>query len=75
MNTTHDQLDAHLQSLKLAFIREHYPEVLHQAAQKKWTPEDILLHLVEGEAHQRADRALWGVMIFDGKGRDIYHDT
>lgn len=57
MNTTHDQIDAHLQSLKLAFIREHYPEVLHQAAQKKWTPEDILLHLVEGEAHQRADRA------------------
>jgi DNA replication protein DnaC len=57
MNTTHDQLDAHLQSLKLAFIREHYPEVLQQAAQKQWTPEDILLHLVEGEAHQRADHA------------------
>ena len=57
MNSTHEQLEAHLATLKLAFFREHYQEVMQQAAKKQWTPEDILLRLAEGEAQQRADRA------------------
>ena len=56
MNSTHEQLNAQFATLKLAFFKEHYQEVIQQAAKKQWTPEDILLRLAEGEAQQRSDR-------------------
>ena len=42
MKTTPETLHAQFERLQLAFLREHYTEVLQQAAQEQWTPEDIL---------------------------------
>ncbi len=52
-----DDLDRHLQDLKLAFIAEHYGELAKQAATKQCSHLEYLGQLVEGEAHRRRDRA------------------
>ena len=48
---------AHLRYLKLACFREHHQALAREAAEKNWTPLDLLGRLVEGEALQRQDRA------------------
>lgn len=52
------QLNRHLQYLKLPYIREHAQPHAKQANDKKWTHLDYLQRLVEGEVHQRHDRAI-----------------
>jgi DNA replication protein DnaC len=52
-----DDLERHLQDLKLAFIVEHYGELAQQAAHKQCSHIEYLGQLVEGEAHRRRDRA------------------
>jgi DNA replication protein DnaC len=54
---TPDDLDRHLDDLKLAFIAEHYGELAQQAAHKQCSHIEYLGQLVEGEAHRRRDRA------------------
>jgi len=54
---TPDDLDRHLDDLKLAFIAEHYGEMAQQAAHKQCSHIEYLGQLVEGEAHRRRDRA------------------
>ena len=58
MKTTPETLCAQFERLQLSFMREHYPEVLQQAAQEQWMPEDILERLLAGEIQRREDRAL-----------------
>jgi DNA replication protein DnaC len=52
-----ETLLAHLRYLKLACFREHHQALAREAAEKNWTPLDLLGRLVEGEALQRQDRA------------------
>ena len=52
------QLLTHLQYLKLPHIRDHFNPVAKQASDKKWSHVQYLTNLVEGEAHQRRDRAI-----------------
>lgn len=54
---TADDLERHLQDLKLAFIAEHYGELAKEAATKECSHIEYLGQLVEGEAHRRRDRA------------------
>jgi DNA replication protein DnaC len=54
---TPDDLDRHLQDLKLVFIAEHYGDLAQQAAHKQCSHIEYLGQLVEGEAHRRRDRA------------------
>jgi len=64
MKTTPETLRAQFERLPLAFLREHYAEVLQQAAQQQWTPEEILdrlLHhgepvVIEGKSYRMKDR-------------------
>ena len=58
MSTTPDTLCIQFERLQLTFMREHYAEVLQQAAQQQWTPEVILTRLLAGEIQRRDDRAL-----------------
>jgi len=58
MKTNPETLRAQFERLQLAFMREHYAEVLQQAAQHQWTPEEILERLLTGEIQRRDDRAL-----------------
>jgi DNA replication protein DnaC len=58
MKTTLETLRAQFERLQLVFMREHYTEVLQQAAQQQWTPEEILDRLLAGEIQRRDDRAL-----------------
>ena len=58
MKTTSETLRAQFERLQLVFMREHYSEVLQQAAQEQWTPQDILDRLLTGEIQRRDDRAL-----------------
>ena len=53
-----DALNAHLDYLKLSFIREHYPELARDAAQEQCDPITFLDRLIEGEAHRRQDRSI-----------------
>ena len=34
-----DTFHAHLDALKLSFIREHYPDVVHRAAEEQYGPK------------------------------------
>ena len=43
--------------LKLPWIREHYETLSAEAAQKNWAHVEFLGRLLEGETHQRMDRA------------------
>ena len=56
--TTNQQLDRHLQYLKLPYIREQARTQARQAADKKRTYLDYLGRLAEGEVAQRRDRAI-----------------
>jgi DNA replication protein DnaC len=57
LDLTPDQLEQHLQDLKLAFIAEHYQDLAKQAATKACSHIEYLSQLVEGESHRRRDRA------------------
>ena len=52
------QLLTHLQYLKLPHIRDHFNPMTKQAIDKDWNHVQYLANLVEGEAHQRRDRAI-----------------
>ena len=52
------QLNRHLQYLKLPYIREHARPQAKQATDKKRTHLDYLQRLIEGEVAQRHDRAI-----------------
>jgi DNA replication protein DnaC len=54
---TPDDLDRHLDDLKLAFIAEHYQDLAQQAAIKECSHIEYLGQLIEGESHRRRDRA------------------
>lgn len=58
---THPDLDAfhaHLDYLKLPFIREHYAEFVKEAAADGADHLALLMRLIEGEAHLRRDRSV-----------------
>ena len=58
MKPDEKQLLEHLKELKLAFIRQNYPALLQQGAQKQWPHMLFLHHLIEGETHQRRDNKI-----------------
>lgn len=58
MKNHDERLKQYLKAMKLRFIRDHYPQLLEQAGREQWSHLDLLLRLVEGEAHFRADNAL-----------------
>lgn len=51
-------LIAHLEFLRLTFMRENYEALAHQAAQKSRTHVDYLAALAEGEAGLRRERSI-----------------
>ena len=56
-----DQLhrfDAHLDYLKLPYIREHYSEAIQQAAEQQSDHLGCLMKLIEAEAQLRHDRSV-----------------
>ena len=56
-NEPHNELRQQLGYLNLPFMREHYEELLRQAAEHQWSHADFLRRLVEGESAARQDRA------------------
>ncbi len=58
MKNHEERLQQHLKAMKLPFIREHYAQLVEQAACEQWPHLELLLRLVEGEAELRADNAL-----------------
>jgi len=52
-----DPLLSQLSYLKLSYFREHHQALAKEAADKNWTPLEVLSRLVEGEALRRKDRA------------------
>ena len=53
-----DTFHAHLDALKLSFIREHYPDVVRRAAEEQSDHLSVLERLIEGEANLRRDRSI-----------------
>ena len=53
-----DAFHADLDTLQLAFVREHYAEFVTTAANEQWDHLPLLARLVEGEAARRRDRAI-----------------
>ena len=53
-----DTFHAHLDALKLSFIREHYPDVVRRAAEEQSDHLTVLERLIEGEANLRRDRSI-----------------
>lgn len=53
-----NNLPAHLQYLKLPYIRDHFESAAKQAVEKEWSHVQYLANMVEGEAIQRQDRAI-----------------
>jgi DNA replication protein DnaC len=51
-------LPAHLASLHLHFIREHYQALATEAAAQHWSHVDYVARLIEGEAHRREQRSI-----------------
>lgn len=51
-------LTAHLEFLKLSFMRANYDALANLAAQKSWTHVDYLADLAEGEAALRRERSI-----------------
>ncbi len=58
MKTDQTTLDAHLDSLRLSFVKEHCQPLAANAAKKSLAHLDYLAQLIEGEATLRADRAV-----------------
>ncbi|NIR29012.1 MAG: ATP-binding protein [Gammaproteobacteria bacterium] len=59
--TAHHELDAfhaHLDYLKLPYIREHYAALTREAAAASADHLALLMRLIEGEAHLRKDRSV-----------------
>ena len=56
--TLHIQLDPHLDTLRLPFIKEHCRPLATTAAKNSLTHLDYLAQLIQGEAALRADRAV-----------------
>ena len=55
---TPTELRAHLTTLQLPYIREHFEATAQQAAAQSMTHIDYLARLVEGEAHRRETRSI-----------------
>jgi DNA replication protein DnaC len=53
----HDELHEQLGYLKLPFILQHVDELAKQAAQNQWSHMGFLSRLIDGEAHERQERA------------------
>ncbi len=53
-----EPLRAHLTSLKLAYVLEHFESLIQEAGGEQWPHVDYLARLIEGEAHQREDRSI-----------------
>lgn len=53
-----EALHAHLDCLKLPFLREHYAELAREAAEHHLDHVAFLARLVEGEAQRRQDRSV-----------------
>jgi DNA replication protein DnaC len=58
MKTDQTTLEAHLDSLRLSFVKEHCQPLAANAAKKSLAHLDYLAQLIEGEATLRADRAV-----------------
>jgi DNA replication protein DnaC len=58
MKTDQTTLDAHLDSLRLSFVKEHCQPLAANAAKKSLAHLDYLAQLIQGEATLRADRAV-----------------
>jgi len=56
-NKANDDLREQLDYLKLTFIHNNFEALASQAAQNQWPHVDYLSRLIEGEAHERHDRA------------------
>jgi DNA replication protein DnaC len=55
---TQARFEAHLDYLKLPYIREHYPEAIQQAAEQHCDHLTCLMKLIEAEAQLRHDRSV-----------------
>jgi DNA replication protein DnaC len=55
---TPDNLPAHLDYLKLVFVREHYEPLAREAAEAHWGHVDYLASLMEGEALEHQQRSI-----------------
>ena len=55
--TSHDELCDQLGYLKFLFIQQHFDELSKQAALAQWSHVDFLSSLIDGEAHERQERA------------------
>jgi DNA replication protein DnaC len=53
-----DALCAHLETLKLSFVREHLESLAQQAAAEQWSHVEFVARLIEGEAHRREQRSI-----------------
>ena len=51
-------LCAHLASLKLSYLLEHFESLTQQAGAEQWSHVEYLARLIEGEAHRREDRSI-----------------
>ena len=58
MKTTPSLLEAHLDYLKLHFIKKQHSALAQQSAQQQWDPVEYLRRLVEGEYLERRQRAI-----------------
>ncbi|HEY3319087.1 MAG TPA: IS21-like element helper ATPase IstB [Planctomycetota bacterium] len=53
----HDELRQQLAYLKLPFVEQHLDELAKQAASAQWSHVEFLSRLIDGEAHERQERA------------------
>lgn len=58
IQTVTEPLRAHLSSLKLSYVLEHFESLTQQAGAEQWPHVDYLARLIEGEAHRREDRSI-----------------
>ena len=64
-------LRAHLITLQLPYIREHFEPLAQQAAAQNHSHIDYLARLVEGEAHQRETRRSRRRLTASAAGRTL----
>jgi DNA replication protein DnaC len=51
-------LCAHLASLKLSYLLDHFESLAQQAGAEQWSHVEYLARLIEGEAHRREQRSI-----------------
>lgn len=56
--TVTEPLRAHLISLKLPYVLEHFESLIQPAGAEQWPHVDYLARLIEGEAHEREKRSI-----------------